>query len=253
MAIEKKKLDELELAARRAISAELSGHREYISNLAKYTAAAAFGILALLASALTFWYGNKLDALEESMLGDAKSSFEQQIAQSTGAFESDVQKSIREAIAGLELNQLVDREFDETTRASIVRRIVEDPEYVETFRQDLDRLIPVGVVLPFDARQCPVGWEPYRPAFGRVVRGIDLDGKLDPDGVREPGSLQADLFSAHSHEVVPLAFVHRTHGGPPQEDMDPGNWGGYMQLRTNAVGGTETRSKNVALLYCKRQ
>lgn len=111
-----------------------------------------------------------------------------------------------------------------------------------------------GGVLAFNLAACPAGWVPYAPAFGRFIRGIDLGAsKSDPDGARAPGSAQADAFASHTHPLTLVgrsgnnAFVNR----PPGWGYD--NWeGAATTATTTATGGSETRPKNVALLYCER-
>jgi len=57
--------------------------------------------------------------------------------------------------------------------------------------------IPNGAVIAFDLKECPsIGWEEYKLAHGRFVRGIDNSGRrIDPDGTRAPGSHQEDSFT----------------------------------------------------------
>lgn len=123
------------------------------------------------------------------------------------------------------------------------------PKVVESYA-----VTPPSSVLAFDATECPAGWSPYEQAYGRFIRGIDPreQGGADPDGVRAPGHQQQDELKSHNHTSSHHALVHRRYGGPRQEDMDPGSWAGWMRLPTNSAGGKETRPKNVALLYCRR-
>lgn len=102
-----------------------------------------------------------------------------------------------------------------------------------------------GVVIPFEAAQCPPDWRPYTKAYGRFIRGLDVSGGTDPEK-RQPGSLQGDELKAHTHA---LRLPHeRTYRGG---DAGPGDHAGGLEGRaTSSVGGPETRPKNVALLYC---
>lgn len=116
--------------------------------------------------------------------------------------------------------------------------------------------VPTGAVVTFDLNQCPEGWEEYKAAYGRFVRGIDKSGSnVDPDGTRTPGSQQEDQFESHSHKHSPR------EGGTVwlEENYDEGgNWpdqknGNTQDNETSTEGGVETRPKNVALLYCEKQ
>lgn len=110
-----------------------------------------------------------------------------------------------------------------------------------------------GAVVPFNASMCPAGWEPYGPAQGRFVRGINQTGdrSIDPDGVRAPGSVQADELKSHTHTHIQMVYDNNvdgvdsvvTHSGEHHNE----------QRDTGATGAAETRPKNVALLYCERR
>lgn len=112
-----------------------------------------------------------------------------------------------------------------------------------------------GGVLPFDSSNCPDGWETYMPAFGRFIRGIDRsETKIDPDGVRAPGSIQGDSLGKHGHSLTLTgrggnkAFIARPPGwGYDDAEQAPST------ANTAETGGAETRPKNVALLYCRRK
>ena len=110
----------------------------------------------------------------------------------------------------------------------------------------LARAVPSGAVIAFDLASCPAGWSEYEKAHGRFIRGIDRgDPITDPQGERKPGSLQEDLLKSHTH----------THKAPRGFNSGAGN---HARAKpdstgtTSATGGAETRPKNVALLYCRR-
>ena len=114
-----------------------------------------------------------------------------------------------------------------------------------------------GMVVAFARSECPYPWKDYIPAYGRFVRGIDPNGKTDPDGTRYPGDQRDDGLKAHSHQVGELKadvggmvpgkgpwphianFVKDGYGEPPAHSA-----------KDNEGGLTETRPKSVALRYC---
>ncbi len=114
--------------------------------------------------------------------------------------------------------------------------------------------LAAGAVVAFDLQDCPEGWGKYEKAYGRFIRGIDPTGStaIDPDGERDPGSLQPDKIIAHRHpfpqdlraqrnEQTSLGY-QRGHLGPP-----------VGHTLDNEDGATETRPKNVALLFCEKE
>ncbi|MDD2565704.1 MAG: hypothetical protein PHZ26_01905 [Candidatus Gracilibacteria bacterium] len=114
-------------------------------------------------------------------------------------------------------------------------------------------LVPPGMIASFD-RSCPSEWSEYLPARGRFLRGIDPTGNtIDPDGTRAVGSLQADIFKSHNHPFTDGADF-RIGGGIGGAGIVPST-GIYMGTTNRAgvvgySGSTETRPKNVAVIYC---
>ena len=116
--------------------------------------------------------------------------------------------------------------------------------------------IPSGAVVAFDEKDCPKGWEEYKAAYGRFVRGVDKSGKnIDPEGERVPGTSQEDMFKSHNHREHPskgsnwFSNYQRSGGTWPSERS--GNTG-KDGPRTGFEGGEETRPKNIALLFCEK-
>lgn len=114
--------------------------------------------------------------------------------------------------------------------------------------------MPSGAVMAFDLTACPSGWAEYTAARGRFIRGVCLDatGCQDSDGVRTVGSTQEDAFKSHTHSFVggTTVYFHTPSGGTHSW---PGGGGGITWgTDTQAAGGAETRAKNVALLYCRK-
>jgi len=88
---------------------------------------------------------------------------------------------------------------------------------------------------------------------GVFLRGVDGGRGLDLDGVnRTVGSYQADMFASHSHPAhntqAGTGFVEGT--GSPAFQITSGQGLGFNTYTSStAVGGTETRSKNVDVNY----
>lgn len=125
--------------------------------------------------------------------------------------------------------------------------------------------VPSGAVMPFDLPSCPSGWSAYAPAQGRFIRGIDSTGTIDPDGVRIAGSLQEDAMQRITGQI---RLTHSAIGNPEGVFTGSTNIGSVRNSVQNDSGslvkfdsgsspGTrvsddETRPKNVALLYCRK-
>jgi hypothetical protein len=114
----------------------------------------------------------------------------------------------------------------------------------------LNASVPTGAVVAFDLKKCPPGWSEYERAYGRFVRGIDRHRPYaDPGGERNPGDWQDEAFKSHHHTVANTAGGEWPHG----DDGNGSHLGALTPSRdTSTVGGDETRPKNVALLYCRR-
>lgn len=78
---------------------------------------------------------------------------------------------------------------------------------------------------------------------GEFVRGWDSGAGVDTN--RSFGSSQADAFATHTHTVTAVGSGANSPGSP---------CGGIAtspsSLTTGATGGTETRPKNIAMMYC---
>jgi hypothetical protein len=144
------------------------------------------------------------------------------------------------------------------TIRSVHEEIQKLREDIEAKIQDLTtKLDKQGLVVAFAASNCPPPWTVYQPAAGRFIRGIDPSGTNDPDGaLRSVGSVQNDGIVSHAHSMgvnggdstsmVPGGATQRLPNFVP----DGYGGGGKKQTDGNAGGLTETRPKNVALLYC---
>jgi hypothetical protein len=79
-------------------------------------------------------------------------------------------------------------------------------------------LLPPHAIVAFNLEGCPAGWTPYKPLYGRFIRGIDKDGKADPDaGKRSLGSPQEDAFQGHWHNIY-------TNDAGPTSALFPDKW-----------------------------
>ena len=83
---------------------------------------------------------------------------------------------------------------------------------------------------------------------GEFIRGWD-DGR-GVDSGRAFGSSQTDDFEAHSHQVGTQDSLTSPGTAPAIEFVSdlPSPLGQFVT--SESVGGTETRPRNVALLYC---
>ena len=105
-------------------------------------------------------------------------------------------------------------------------------------------------VIGFESNKCPKGWEEYKPAYGRFIRGLDRSGKnIDPEASkRKFGKPQDDMLKDHKHTIT---GGQGGHGG--RFRAYDGNASGMITNKTEKTipGGAETRPKNVALLFCR--
>jgi hypothetical protein len=115
-----------------------------------------------------------------------------------------------------------------------------------------------SAVVPFSLESCPSGWEEYKPAYGKFIRGIDNSGStIDPDGKRSHGSLQADMVGPHVHDATLKLGAEPLNGGARHviaagaHGANSPTWPAPGLARANS--GIESRPKNVALLYCSRK
>lgn len=111
---------------------------------------------------------------------------------------------------------------------------------------------PIGTVAAFNLAVCPTGWSPANGTSGtpdlrgEFIRGLDSGRGVDTGRVR--GSWQADEFKSHNHSAY--------NGVWYQAWLVAAGWsyGAWWETpstqQTSSVGGSETRPRNVALLYC---
>jgi microcystin-dependent protein/sporulation protein YlmC with PRC-barrel domain len=136
-------------------------------------------------------------------------------------------------------------------------------------------LVPAGAVMPFAMNSAPSGWlaadgsnvnrTTYAALFSAIgttygagdgsttfdlpdLRGYFVRGSgtnSDATAAGTFGAKQADDLKSHSHNYTRYNVTSpRTSGGT-------GNfWSDTAEVATSATGGTETRPKNIAMLYC---
>jgi len=123
--------------------------------------------------------------------------------------------------------------------------------------------VPAGAVMAFNLNICPGGWVPSDGTNGTVdLRGVFVRGMesfnggatasttADPDrtGSATLGSYQSDQFLSHTHAYNNNRSNWMGHGnGAAFTYSIPG-----ADSLTTSAGGTETRPKNRALLYCQK-
>jgi len=146
--------------------------------------------------------------------------------------------------------------IDEIQISRISERLLSDAVLTEKLVNHLKKAYPEfdKSIIAFNSQDCPDGWKPYERAYGRVIRGIDLMGTTDPDGTRVPGHHQEDAIQQHYHSYTRIDLPRNDQGLPNKSEDNDGQFIG--QTTSGVVGARvserETRSKNVALLYCER-
>ncbi len=81
---------------------------------------------------------------------------------------------------------------------------------------------------------------------GQFIRGTSADSAVDPDGPRAALSSQADGLAAHVHNTDVQQVAFPSWGGNGRGGVQQSG----VAAQTSSTGITETRPKNVALLYC---
>lgn len=135
---------------------------------------------------------------------------------------------------------------------------------------------PQGAIMAFYRTSCPAGWvaadgDNGTPDLrGQFIRGLNNfgsakgtrnDGKQDPDSAtREPGALGAlgsfqwDEIKSHRHTrpSVDLKVEDASHNYGEQAFRKPEE-PHVTTFWTGDTGGNESRSKNIALIFCMKQ
>lgn len=119
--------------------------------------------------------------------------------------------------------------------------------------------VPSGAVVPFSATSCPSGWHQSDGTAGTP----DMRGRFGIAGTQGGiGGSLVDNIAAHIHQVGPMptyatganaGSIHfQGSGGTLHYAPTASSGGGSVGNATNGNVGTETRPKNIALLYCSK-
>ncbi|MGC8728270.1 MAG: hypothetical protein ACP5SD_03270 [Elusimicrobiales bacterium] len=122
--------------------------------------------------------------------------------------------------------------------------------------------IPQGMIAAFYLSSCPDGWvlangtNSTPDLRGVFIRGLDMGRGFDSG--RTLGSLQQDAFQGHKHELFDGRYPP---GGTIGQFVWVGDIGGREAVTGKAISddingtprtASETRPKNVALIYCMK-
>ena len=122
--------------------------------------------------------------------------------------------------------------------------------------------VPIGTIAAFNLNSCPAGWSladgsngtpDLRGTFVRGLNGAD-NGR---DVARALGSYQEDSFESHLHSYTSPVSAGQPNArgvgaGPPPGYASTAVWSIQNNAQTLPTGSSETRPKNVALLYCMK-
>lgn len=114
---------------------------------------------------------------------------------------------------------------------------------------------PTGAVMAFNLSTCPAGWVAADGSAGTpdlrgtFVRGINGNAN-GRDVARGLGSYQTDELAGHRHTVADRFTAGIRAGGVKSWESVGSDYAYTITRNTSLTGGSETRPKNVALLYC---
>ena len=229
---------EVELISREVIEDSIEGHRNYLTQIFERLIWA-LGIIALIVIALfTFFVHGNYSDLKTSLTSDIKKIKENA--------EKDIEREVESKIIQyrivndlkLQLNELVkitveNRIAEDQTKKLIEHQIVSLTNSVfaraqeellksaeqrvqkslgelttDTSQEILQKVkLPIGAVLAFNRKECPVGWSELSKASGRVIVGSGTGLGLTTRVVGETGGEEGSLLSisnipSHKHDTV---------------------------------------------------
>jgi len=95
---------------------------------------------------------------------------------------------------------------------------------------DIDKLMPVGIVLPFDDNQCPAGWVPFALGEGRFIVGLGTTGAetytKDQPGGSAKVQLSQNNLPDHDHTFTGSVSVGSTNSVGHAHDLYTRGGGG---------------------------
>jgi hypothetical protein len=264
---------EIELAVRKMVAQEIGGHRQFLQTQFKHMTWGIGIIFASAAIAFTFILGKSITESKDKLVQEVDSKVvEYRINESLKRRVSEfvsiaVENAVNSPEIRQQINSLVGTQTDDFVKsvsgdiqdqlAELVKSEVKAAKGLDADALIRNAVLPIGTIVAFNARQCPTGWEVFVPAEGRFLRGIDPAGDN-----RSPGSIQADAFQGHIHNIS--SITSKDHGS---KDQTPHGYasGAYGLLVNQTTGvssdgsfgpariANETRPKNVAVLFCEKK
>ncbi|MCG8424475.1 MAG: hypothetical protein MJE77_41815 [Proteobacteria bacterium] len=259
------KNEELELEVRRILATEVESHRAFLQSQFR-NLTWGIGILFTVGAIIfTFLFGKSIDESKEQLVStiDAKVVDYRIVESFKKRLDEFIKIAVDSAVNDEKTRKKIDEQLDLSTKNAVSRAANDIDHKLATAMtervtsvQSLNATeiirkvsLPSGAVLSFNRGRCPPGWREYGPAYGRFIRGIDRSGSIDPDGVREVGSVQDDVLKKHSHTVSISRADTKSVGRGLLPYFEQRN---FPEVRTSTEGEGESRPKNVALLYCEK-
>lgn len=137
-----------------------------------------------------------------------------------------------------------------TSTNDLVRGLIGDKDFIAMLGTQLQP-IPAGIVTAFNQSTCPIGWQPYEQAVGRVVlgaRGSTQSGSPDlggPEAIRHGTmggvwrhKLTVEELPPHTHGLTRLDSI-QVAGAPNSDRIVPqlNLLGPRLTLTTDITGG----------------
>ncbi len=254
--------EELELEVRRILASEVEGHRTFLQSQFRNLTWGVGILFTVGAIIFTFLLGKSIAESKATLVStiDTKVVDYRIVESFKNRLEEFINIAVEKAVIDDKTKLKIATEIDSTTKEAVakVEADVED-KLIKTVTNQVSKTtnlntlqllekvsMPSGAVMPFDRATCPQGWSEYVAAHGRFIRGLDKSGKIDPS--RKLGSKQEDSFKSHDHKISETSGG--LGGSAPGLVMTNSH---HAPKMTGFEGGSETRPKNIALLYCKKK